>query len=246
LYLFQSFLFLSLPSIIPFCLLHFINFPNPSGRTSPRVYTASNRNEYQREGKKCFRGVDRGRRERLTTSPPSVSRFSTQYLDPQHLIGLYTSTGCYGDSFISRRWLWRMGSSGMLRRVVVRTDVSEELSASFIRVTRIGELGTMPVRASVFFLFHRFLSPWWIRRYVPLKCRLLQEPHGVTSQKTPFFKNQIITQSHFSGVKIRSVDYDISSSQTRFSIARSDRALANLHAVRIRPLIMRLSSQLKI
>jgi hypothetical protein len=31
----------------------------------------------------------------------------------------------------------------MLRRVaVVKTDVSEELSASFIRVTRIGELGT--------------------------------------------------------------------------------------------------------
>jgi hypothetical protein len=37
----------------------------------------------------------------------------------------------------------RMPSSGMLRRVaLVRTDVSEELSASFIRVTRIGELGT--------------------------------------------------------------------------------------------------------
>jgi hypothetical protein len=36
-----------------------------------------------------------------------------------------------------------MLSSGMLRRVVlVRPDVSEELSASFIRVTRIGELGT--------------------------------------------------------------------------------------------------------
>jgi hypothetical protein len=36
-----------------------------------------------------------------------------------------------------------MASSGMLRRVVlVRTDVSEELSASIIRVTRIGELGT--------------------------------------------------------------------------------------------------------
>jgi hypothetical protein len=31
----------------------------------------------------------------------------------------------------------------MLRRVdLVRTDISEELSASFIRVTRIGELGT--------------------------------------------------------------------------------------------------------
>jgi hypothetical protein len=36
-----------------------------------------------------------------------------------------------------------MPSSGMLRRVaLVRTDVSEEPSASFIRVTRIGELGT--------------------------------------------------------------------------------------------------------
>jgi hypothetical protein len=36
-----------------------------------------------------------------------------------------------------------MASSGMLRHVaLVRTDVSEELTASFIRVTRIGELGT--------------------------------------------------------------------------------------------------------
>jgi hypothetical protein len=36
-----------------------------------------------------------------------------------------------------------MASSGMLRRVaLVRTDVSEELTASFIRATRIGELGT--------------------------------------------------------------------------------------------------------
>jgi hypothetical protein len=36
-----------------------------------------------------------------------------------------------------------MASSRMLRRVaLVRTDVSEELSTSFIRVTRVGELGT--------------------------------------------------------------------------------------------------------
>jgi hypothetical protein len=37
----------------------------------------------------------------------------------------------------------RMASSGMLRRVtLVRTYVSDERSASIIRVTRIGELGT--------------------------------------------------------------------------------------------------------
>jgi hypothetical protein len=36
-----------------------------------------------------------------------------------------------------------MVSSGMLRPVaLVRIDISEELSASFIRVIRIGELGT--------------------------------------------------------------------------------------------------------
>jgi hypothetical protein len=34
-------------------------------------------------------------------------------------------------------------SFGMLRRVaLLRTDVSEELNASVVRVTRIGELGT--------------------------------------------------------------------------------------------------------
>jgi hypothetical protein len=39
-----------------------------------------------------------------------------------------------------------MASSGMLRRVVlVRTDVSQELSVSIIRVIRIGEIGTLAV-----------------------------------------------------------------------------------------------------
>jgi hypothetical protein len=60
----------------------------------------------------------------------------------------------------------------MLRRVaLVRTDVSEEPSASFIRVTRIGEVRTT------------------------LAVRFLQEPHGVTSQKTPFFKKNYAMKS---------------------------------------------------
>jgi hypothetical protein len=47
-----------------------------------------------------------------------------------------------------------MESSGMLRRVaLVRTDVSEDLSASFIRVTRIGELGTLAVTGNTWHFF---------------------------------------------------------------------------------------------
>jgi hypothetical protein len=51
-----------------------------------------------------------------------------------------------------------MLSSGMLRRVdLVRTDVSEERTASIIRVTRISELGTIAVTSNRRTL--RFLSP---------------------------------------------------------------------------------------
>jgi hypothetical protein len=68
----------------------------------------------------------------------------------------------------------------MLCRVaLVRTDISEELSASFIRVTGIGELETtlaVPSSPILVTLMKEGLS-----------SSLLQEPHGVTSQKTPFF-----------------------------------------------------------
>jgi hypothetical protein len=64
--------------------------------------------------------------------------------------GAWNRSGWYGEAIIldpTRTQIltsWRMASSGMLRRVVlVRTDVSEEFSATFFRVTRIGELGTM-------------------------------------------------------------------------------------------------------
>jgi hypothetical protein len=79
---------------------------------------------------------------------------------------------------------WRMASSGLLRRVaLVRTDVSEEPGVSLIRVTKIGELGTTQAATSN----RRTLRRNWWRRQVPPKCRFLQEPHGVTTQKTPFF-----------------------------------------------------------
>jgi hypothetical protein len=57
--------------------------------------------------------------------------------------------------------LRRMASSGMLRRVaLVRTDVSEELSASFIRVTRIGELGTMLTVTSNRCMLHELVASY--------------------------------------------------------------------------------------
>jgi hypothetical protein len=56
---------------------------------------------------------------------------------------LVTNRRSYLNLRFPRRWLWRMASSGILRRVArVRTDVSEELSTSFIMATRIGKLGT--------------------------------------------------------------------------------------------------------
>jgi hypothetical protein len=115
------------------------------------------------------------------------------------------------NNFKNKYDLWRIVYSGMLRRVaLVRTDVSEERSDSFIRVTRIGELGiTLAItsnrrtlRRNVFLHSVRMLlvtasvvpsspilPPWWRSRYVPPKRQFLQEPHGVTSQKTPFFKS---------------------------------------------------------
>jgi hypothetical protein len=67
-----------------------------------------------------------------------------------------------------------MVSSGFLRRVArLRTKVSEESGASFIRVTKIGELGTTQAATS--------------NRRTLRRNTKLTKPHGVTSQKTPFF-----------------------------------------------------------
>jgi hypothetical protein len=74
-----------------------------------------------------------------------------------------------------------MPSSGMLRRVaLVRTDVPEERSASIMRVTRIGELGTTLAVISN----RRTLR----RNTMRQKRRFLRETHCLTSQKTAFFE----------------------------------------------------------
>jgi hypothetical protein len=83
--------------------------------------------------------------------------------------------------------MWRSVALG-------RTDITMERIATFIRVKWISEIGTtLAVTDSKYqlqltlFLDHWFISLWWWRLYVPTKRRFLQEPHGVTSQKTAFF-----------------------------------------------------------
>jgi hypothetical protein len=70
-----------------------------------------------------------------------------------------------------------MLSSRMLRRVaLVKTNVSEERMASIIRATRNGELGTTLTVT---------INRRTLRRNT--KRRFLQQPHGITSQKTALF-----------------------------------------------------------
>jgi hypothetical protein len=83
-----------------------------------------------------------------------------------------------------------MVSSWMLRHVaLVRTHVLEELSASFIRVTRIGELGTMlavtrnwrtPQRNTYF--SHRLLVRASVVPSSPILVTLMKE--ALSSSKT--------------------------------------------------------------
>jgi hypothetical protein len=96
----------------------------------------------------------------------------------------------------------------MLRRVAhVRTDVLEELSASFIRVTRIGELGTTLAVTSNRRTLRRNVRRLLVTASVvpssPILVTLMKEalsssetsvlkkPRGVTSQKTQFFKERV-------------------------------------------------------
>jgi hypothetical protein len=64
----------------------------------------------------------------------------------------------------------------MLRRVaLVRTDVSVELSASFMRVARIGELGTTPALTSNRRSVHRLLVTATVDPSSPILVTLMKE-----------------------------------------------------------------------
>jgi hypothetical protein len=87
----------------------------------------------------------------------------------------------------SRRWLWRMPSSWIRRRVYLAwTDVSEELITSIFRVEKFAScshLLTLVSRSRIFL-------PWIWRRYISPKRRFTQDLHGATSQKMAFFSNK--------------------------------------------------------
>jgi hypothetical protein len=82
----------------------------------------------------------------LPRSQSLPSNGSCHGIRERNLSGIWSSCRTLKTKYLPLNFLvlwWRVASSGMLRRVaLVRTDVSEDLSASFIRVTRIGELGT--------------------------------------------------------------------------------------------------------
>jgi hypothetical protein len=81
-----------------------------------------------------------------TCSVVPLRKSYPQLLDPA---GTQKSTLSSSHHLKTGADIRRMPSSGMLRRVaLVRTDVLEELSASIIRLTRIGELGTLAVTSN--------------------------------------------------------------------------------------------------
>jgi hypothetical protein len=76
-----------------------------------------------------------------------------------------------------------MVTSGMLRRVaLVRIDVSEEPSASIIRVTRIGELGTTQATTSNRRTLRRN-TKYFVRHLLVAACVVPSSPILVTLMK---------------------------------------------------------------
>jgi hypothetical protein len=92
-----------------------------------------------------------------------------------------------------------MASFGMLHRVaLVSTDVSEELSASFIGVVFLRSVRRLLARDSVV-PSSPILVTLLKEALSSSETWVLQEPHGVTSQKTPFFIASLVLSSCFVG-----------------------------------------------
>jgi hypothetical protein len=77
-------------------------------------------------------------------------------------------------------------------------------------------------------LLMSFLVLWWWRRYVPPKHQFLQEPHGVTSQQTAFYKVTVVKVSNLTRkIKLRNYTHII---KNGLRIPGKDkRLLQNLH-----------------
>jgi hypothetical protein len=93
------------------------------------------------------------------------------------------STNKLEDLRFSRRWLWRMPSSGMLRRVALTRACCEEM-LQLLFTPNVVPSSPIPFM-------------WCWRRHIPPKRRFLQESRGITSQKTaswywPPWKLQIL------------------------------------------------------
>jgi hypothetical protein len=135
---------------------------------------------------------------------PCSAEYRTRY---QQLVScaFRSSLFCPWQETRNRKLPWRMPSSGMLRRVaLVRTDVSKETIASIVRVTRIGDLGTtLPVtsirntRAVV--PSSPGLVTLIIETVIP-KRPFLQQPYGVTSQKTAFLIVNAVKTSNLTDI----------------------------------------------